>query len=429
MNQIYVAFMDWRTASFNPKWGILCCSFPNTRQELSDRCRKCLTEKYGENPPEQIKARLEHELWCLTGRPWSDSAYFLLLARLAEKCISIDAPHTIGDRGGTSFAAYLLGITETNPLPPHKYCPDCGFVEFVDETKYESGFDLWSEPHAFGACPRCGAKLTSDGHNLDSTHLFDDDGGLQSYFEIYVPVESQFVLFDFLEELGELKTGLTREEAEEVEHNCVHNRIPNNRIQILGSCVLSQIKELEKTTGIRSRSIQLPEIDLPAFFSNENYIGFPYDEATFRLLAERIHPVCFSDLVRASGYTHGTGVWEGNAEQLISSGIRPIDTIAHRDDILQTLMRFGADRKTSLKMMHVTRRGIINRVLTPELAALLQDKGVPDWYISSMQKILYLYPKAHTIEWWIQYLRLIWYKCNYPDEFAASTSEILDGGN
>lgn len=444
-DEIYVSFQDWRTASFNPDWCLLKYSSPEAEKELTGRCQKRIKELYGENPPEQVKTRMEKEIQLISGsdskqlqgrtdRQWhlffanlNSAAYFLLIARLVEFCKSNSLPHCAPGRGSSSFVAYLLGITETNPLPPHKRCPQCGYAEFVDETVYESGYDLWSNAGASGRCPRCGTLLNGEGHNLDATIVFKEDGNQRPYFEICVPMEAQFPLLDFLEEQGECQTGLSRDEIENVDQKRFSSGLGSLfRVQISGNALLSMIQAIEEKTGVAARSTCLTDLDIPVLFSDEQFIsGFSFDKKTFRLLKKTIHPIYFSDLVRTFGYAHGTGVWEGNAEQLIASGIPSKETIAHRDDILQKLLQLRVDRWLAYKVMESTRKGRGDSALKPEVVSLLKDKGLPEWYLDSIRKIGYLAPKAVSVECWILYLRLIWYKCNYPEAFAEAVSEVL----
>ncbi len=86
------------------------------------------------------------------------------------------------------------------------------------------------------------------------------------------------------------------------------------------------------------------------------------------------------------------------------------------------------DRWLAYKVMESTRKGRGDSALKPEVVSLLKEKGLPDWYLDSIRKIGYLAPKAVSVECWIQYLRLIWYKCYYPDAFEAVTSNIQNGG-
>ncbi len=113
---------------------------------------------YGEPLPAIVHERLESELGAIIGNGFA-SLYLMarLLVMESEK-----RGYSVGSRGsvGSSVAAYLLGITEVNPLPAHERCPSCRFCEFRPMERL-SGIDLPARP-----CPRCSQPLLRDGHNI-----------------------------------------------------------------------------------------------------------------------------------------------------------------------------------------------------------------------------------------------------------------------
>ena len=58
---------------------------------------------------------------------------------------------------------------------------------------------------------------------------------------------------------------------------------------------------------------------------------------------------------------------------------------------------------------------------------LLEHLGLPDWFISYVEKIQFLFPKARSVNNLRTALVFMWYKVNYPEEFAkCSPSRLKD---
>ena len=411
-DQINVCFRDFRN---NPlTFTKVVYTFPDADAELRQRCFDQMEAKYGKTPPKQISDRLAHELSCLLGAEnWSHAAYFLLVKTLVEHCVSLGGRHSLRGCGGNSFVAYLLGITEVNPLPPHKYCPACGYVEFVDPAEWESGFDLFGGEQDEEPCPHCEAGLIGDGHNLDSTFLFGEDGSLYPIFGINVSEQLFHPMFDYLAGLGEVYENIPKTD--------VYAGQSSYLIEICSSRWLSVLKELEARTGVPARSVPIDHGLISCLAENSEYS--PYISKGSFLVLQKFLPGSFSELVQVCGLSHGTGTWKGNAEDILGSVCDAKLVIAHRDDILQTLLRYGVERRTAVKLSNAARKGRAKTVLTPELTALLQEKGVPEWYVSSMKKIDYLFPRAHATENCIQALRLTWYQAHAIGQYLDVISE------
>ncbi|MBE5935983.1 MAG: PolC-type DNA polymerase III [Lachnospiraceae bacterium] len=132
-------------------------------EQLRKICYDKATSMYGENLPEPVKKRLEHELNSII------SNGFAVMYIIAQKLVwkSNEDGYLVGSRGsvGSSFAATMSGITEVNPLPAHYYCEKCHYSDFDSEDvkKYSgsSGCDMPDKK-----CPNCGADLCKDGHDI-----------------------------------------------------------------------------------------------------------------------------------------------------------------------------------------------------------------------------------------------------------------------
>ena len=138
-------------------------------------------------------------------------------------------------------------------------------------------------------------------------------------------------------------------------------------------------------------------------------------------------PITFDDLIKIDALIHGTDVWENNAECLIKDGTAPLnEVIACRDDIMNYLISKGVEDKTAFDIMESVRKGNIRRNREEkwkEYKEVMRNHNVPNWYISSCEKISYLFPKAHSVGYMINYFRLTWYKFHYSQEF----DEVIKG--
>lgn len=113
---------------------------------------------YGDDLPEPIQQRLDAELKFISKHGLSPTYMFAYEApEHLQRCIT---PMTISDH---TLVAFLLGLTEVNPLPPHYLCTCCGYTEFpfgYDTEKTE--WDLSHKP-----CPHCLENLHIHGYSVE----------------------------------------------------------------------------------------------------------------------------------------------------------------------------------------------------------------------------------------------------------------------
>lgn len=132
---------------------------PDAENKLKQLCYDSAYQYYGNPLPDLVNQRLDRELSAIIANGYA--ALYWIAHRLVQK--SMDDGYLVGSRGsvGSSFAAYVSGITEVNPLPPHYICPQCHYNEFFTEEEVGTGVDLSPKK-----CPKCSADLDKDGYGI-----------------------------------------------------------------------------------------------------------------------------------------------------------------------------------------------------------------------------------------------------------------------
>ncbi len=215
-----------------------------------------------------------------------------------------------------------------------------------------------------------------------------------------------------------------------------YHKIEKNllKLDILGHNVPSMIRHLQDMTGKAPMDIDLSDRKVLSIFNDVDALdirdpGYKFTQGSYgipefgtgfvrQMLADTT-PDKFADLVRISGFSHGTDVWLNNAQDYIRSGVASMrEVISTRDDIMNYMILKGIENETAFHIMEDVRK---NRPLKDEQLQIMKEHGVPDWYIDSCIKIKYMFPRAHAVAYTMMSFRMAWYKVYYPREYYAAT--------
>ena len=220
------------------------------------------------------------------------------------------------------------------------------------------------------------------------------------------------------------------------EYHCMEDNLL--KLDELGHDDPTMIRMLEDMTGVDARTLRLDDPETMGIFKSAAPLGLPDDDPIIgrtgtigipefgtgftRQMLVDTQPDRFDILVRLSGFSHGTDVWLGNAKDLIASGTATVNqTVGCRDDIMLYLISRGMDAKLSFKIMEAVRKGKVKKNgFQDGWVDAMKAHGVPDWYIESLSKIAYLFPKAHAVAYVMMAFRIAWFKVHRPLAFYSA---------
>ena len=220
------------------------------------------------------------------------------------------------------------------------------------------------------------------------------------------------------------------------EYHCMEENLL--KLDMLGHDDPTMIRMLEDMTGLDAKKIPLDDPETMAIFKSPEPLGLTDDDPIIgktgsigipefgtsftRQMLVDTQPDEFDMLVRLSGFSHGTDVWLGNAKDLILSGTASVkDTVGCRDDIMLFLISKGMEPKMAFKIMEAVRKGKVKKGgFQDGWLEEMQRLGVPQWYIDSLAKIAYLFPKAHAVAYVMMAFRIAWFKVHEPLAFYSA---------
>ena len=310
--------------------------------------------------------------------------------------------------------------TIVNPLPAHYYCPACKKMEFFKETK--CGIDLPDKKCS------CGEKLKKDGFGIATVNIFP----LRKWMEITVSKNGTGLvkkcLDNYFKEYGVVReviisNNVKGEDAFDrfnvkrymVVSEELNKRFPEKIVRLSFEEYYNTAHDILGITVVEAdKSVEFKYVDIE--FSKKQikeYYNYAKENDIFddpvrnihlpKILADIKEP-SFGDLVAINGFLHGTGVWENNAEYLYKKGIPLQDMIYCCEDVYSylydKLKGVNSDNLSGLicEIKNSVCKGkYLKNTMPQEIEKLLDENEVPEWYIESMKKIRYLFPKAHII--------------------------------
>lgn len=444
----------------------------NSKEIIKDSCYNKAYELYGKELSEEVKSRLDLELNSIINNNFE--TIYLIYSELVK--YSNDLGYEVGGRGsvGNSFVAYLLGITNINPLyynlPFELFAGknydkepdiDLNFSSKIQskifdylQKKYGKDKIIWG-----GTIGSFAEKTVSNCYKeYSSTFEIEDTSSKKEIIEKIIGTKrctgehpgGIFIIPDDMDITDFCPTEIG-EKGHFKTHNDYHSiwNLGLYKFDILGHDAPSMLYELEKETRISSRNIDLADKETLNTFLHANdksykisTNGIPEFGTTFvKKMLEIVKPRNFNDLVCVSALSHGTNTWTYNAESLIEKEGKKVDeVISNRADLYNYLLYNGINSKLAYDITQFIISGKASKSRSlwkhisdnykdsnkkwDEYKKIMQEHNIPDWYIHSAEKINYMFPKSHAIGYTSNAFKIAWYKVHYPEAFYKAYFKI-----
>lgn len=367
--------------------------------------------------------------------------YLEFIGRLREIAEGKGEEVTVRGTTGSSFIAFLLGATDINPLPLFEYCPHCKTTKFLGAgNPYDRASTVCS----------CGTPNISDGYNIPF------ESNLRSVMSEFIQVCVSHAFFDEVKKLildekwGKSITVFQSEGItpvrfcfdKEGKEGDIQYEVADNaeffseypRITLVPYAMLDKFRELEKTTGGKWKKRNRNGF----VFSHDMLCGdiletLPHFKGTFfSEVFDVAPPQCAADLLRVIGLAHSTEVWWNNAENLFyNHKILFRDIPAFREDLYDMIcdkLRKNGIYETGFayEVTEKARKGYYakNDGVDEDTLLTLSNLGFDMGFIFFIEKIQYMFPKAHGIAYLKEVIRLMFYKLNFSDEY----DDVINNG-
>lgn len=215
------------------------------------------------------------------------------------------------------------------------------------------------------------------------------------------------------------------------DYNQLHGRLL--KLDILGHDDPTMVRMLEDLTQTKATDAPMDDPKVMSLFLNTDALGvtpeqigspvgtYGISEFGTRFVRQMLvdtKPQNFSDLIRISGLSHGTDVWNNNAKDIVDQGVAPIqECICTREDIMIDLIQLGMDKLHAFKIMEAVRKG---KGLKQNDIDEMIAHGIEPWYLESCKKIQYLFPRGHAAAYVIMSLRIAYYKVYHMEAYYAA---------
>ena len=372
-------------------------------KSLKDIVYEKCDRKYGNNIPKEIEDRLQQELNIIETKGYE--THYLQTYRITNGLSSSHVPFIINGFTSYSLVAYLLGLTEVNPL-------DYGLrnkwffgvqgnkePDFTDIRTTQQGISLVIAylktigrvaPIKDEKGRNCGFllkdKLGLDIDTISKQELLDKDISTKYYFKV-----QRYTLLDFIErKLEETKLEL--------------KDIPTND---------EEVYEYFHSLGTRRNIIPIDK-ELEINMKNIIFGQKPQKELVEKILSGNLNEEV---MTRALGVGHLT---VGKDKHLT---LEETEYLCDRDSLLEYLLEKGLEEDKAFEIASATRKGLFYKGrVSQEMIDTILELEDGERILDGIEKIIYFFPRGHALAQLQMLCKAMWLELNYQDKSNVASN-------
>lgn len=386
----------------------------NNAVVLANICYRRAEQLYEKAVPDEVAERLEEELYLISAYHYE--GIFLIAHRLVRNARRVDCPIGCRGMGASSLAAYLTRISDLNPMQLGIAVPLGLFEKLLEQKKWGFAFAV---PEAYYQQAQKDLIEMAGAGEVTKTDM------VTHYYEKMSIVPTVLARGGIMRKIH----GADRRHEKMSIDPSDTGKCPY--LELLKDNSPIMLFALQYETDISAESIPLNGGELLQLIKQDDAKGIPLCHSPLlrEILAQRM-PHDFGDWVKVAGMLHETnGIYKGNAETLLREGIADwSEIIVHREELFSDLTAHGMDETLAYQIMDSVRLGRVARGKEKrwtDWKRKMAECRLPSWYITSCEKIQYLFPKAHSAGDAYTAICLAWFKIHRPQVYRKFADEWL----
>ena len=198
------------------------------------------------------------------------------------------------------------------------------------------------------------------------------------------------------------------------------------RITLAPTPTLDKYREIETVTGVKMDDAYNGDKDVFSALADGELDGIPnINTEIVKELFQTFKPQDHDDMLKLIGYALGSCIGDNQSEKPLAECGFPLSNVpVFREDMYDMIcekLRDGGIYEVGLayEVAQNTRRGVYARKgLDESTRQALLSLGFNTEFCSYIEKVTYMFPKAHAASYLKDAVAMLWYKLHYLDEYS-----------